>query len=72
MAVASALPARIWLRRRDRVSTVLSVPPLSSLATMSPATSAVTSCAPKRDAKVRTTSASAMPVWRRLWPSGAS
>ena len=69
---ARVLPARIWRRRSDRVRIIFSVPPASSVATMSPATSAVTSWAPKREANVSTTSDSAMPVCRRLCPSGTS
>ena len=67
---ASVFPARICRRRSERVRIILSVPPASSVATMSPATSAVTSCAPKREANVSTTSESAIPVCRRLCPSG--
>ena len=40
---ASVFPARIWLRRSERVRIIFNVPPESSAATMSPATSAVTS-----------------------------
>jgi hypothetical protein len=69
---ARIFPPRICLRRSERVRIIFNVPPESSFATMSPATSAVASWAPKREAKVSTTRASAMPVWRRLWPSGAS
>jgi hypothetical protein len=45
---------------------VFSVPSESSAATMSPATSAVTSWAPNRDANVSTTSVIESPVRRRL------
>jgi hypothetical protein len=62
--VASTFPANTSPRSRERVRIVFRVPLWLSEATMSPATSAVTSGRPQIDMKKRTTNGTASPVSR--------
>ena len=72
MSVASTLPANTCQRSTERVRIVFSVPLWSSVATMSPATSAVISGSSQNAPKARQTSGTAKPVSRTKLPNGSS
>ena len=71
MSAASVLPANTCQRSTERVRIVFSVPFWSSVATMSPATSAVISGISQNAPKERHTSGTASPVSRTNEPNAS-
>ena len=71
VSAARTFPANTCQRSTERVRIVFSVPFWSSVATMSPATSAVISGSSQNAPKARQTSGTAKPVSRTNSPNGS-